>query len=164
MKKRKIILILWVLVLAVAAMIFAFSAQEGKNSSEVSAAIAKWLIHIIHPDYDDWPAAERSALFDTYHFIVRKTAHYSEFALLGALVRLLIEALEWKRLPWLLSWLAVTLYAVTDEVHQVFVDSRAGMWQDVCIDSAGALTAILLTSLVLALIKKKSEKKKAEPA
>ena len=33
------------------------------------------------------------------------------------------------------------LYAISDEVHQTFVDGRIGTWRDVLIDTAGALTA-----------------------
>ncbi len=68
--------------------------------------------------------------------------------MLGASLLLLFHALR-LRWPVLCAWIAGTLYACTDELHQVFVSGRAGMWQDVCIDSSGVLTAVLLTALWL---------------
>lgn len=148
MKKRWVLWFLWGLVLAVAVMIFLFSAQDAEDSSKTSGGITIWLIRLTHPDYDSMKAKARNALFRQYQYYVRKAAHFSEFALLGVSLRLLFGALRIPTpIPW--AWLAGTLYACSDELHQSLVDGRASMWQDVAIDSAGALAGILLTSLIL---------------
>ena len=50
------------------------------------------------------------------------------------------------------------LYAVSDEVHQVFVPGRAGRISDVMIDTSGAVLGILLVFSVIQLIKYRKNK------
>jgi VanZ family protein len=72
----------------------------------------------------------------TWDTILRKLAHLAEYALLGALL------LRACRRPAVALALA-TLYAVSDEVHQVFVEGRHGAPLDVAIDAFGALVGLL---------------------
>ena len=75
----------------------------------------------------------------TWDTILRKLAHLAEYAVLGAL---LDRAL---RRPQLVVAVALAgLYAVTDEVHQLFVEGRHGSPLDVGIDTLGALLGVLL--------------------
>ena len=79
------------------------------------------------------------------HLIIRKTAHFTEYAVLGAsIVFALAGKVEnirfWLVLPEVIS----VLYASTDEIHQYFVPGRYGTWSDVVIDGVGALTGILI--------------------
>ena len=69
--------------------------------------------------------------------ILRKGAHMTEYAILGAL---LLRALE--RPP--AAFLAGVAYAVTDEVHQHFVAGRHASPVDVAIDSVGVVIGVLL--------------------
>ena len=78
----------------------------------------------------------------TWDTILRKLAHVAEYAVLGGL---LYRAL---RRPWLAVALTV-LYAVTDEVHQTFVEGRVGAPLDVGIDALGAVVGVLLWRLLL---------------
>jgi len=73
----------------------------------------------------------------TWDLVLRKLAHLAEYAILGVL---LVRA---TRRPAAAVFLA-GLYAVSDEVHQTFVDGRAGAPLDVAIDTAGALAGVLL--------------------
>jgi VanZ family protein len=66
---------------------------------------------------------------------LRKLAHLTEFAILGLL---LARAL--RDLP---AFAAGVAYAVTDEVHQHFVEGRLGAPVDVAIDAAGVLIGIV---------------------
>ena len=78
------------------------------------------------------------------YILVRKAAHFTEYALLLALWwRALASMVSGRRA--LAGALAITiLYAVTDELHQTFVNGRSGRLLDVGIDTAGALTAAAL--------------------
>jgi VanZ family protein len=73
----------------------------------------------------------------TVDTILRKLAHLAEYAVLGAL---LCRAL---RRP-ALAILVATLYAVSDEVHQTFVEGRVGAPLDVGLDAIGAAVGVLL--------------------
>lgn len=76
-------------------------------------------------------------LWDT---ILRKAAHMTEYAILGAL---LVRALG-RELPALLAGVA---YAVTDEIHQSFVEGRHGSPFDVALDGIGVAVGIFIFRL-----------------
>jgi VanZ family protein len=72
----------------------------------------------------------------TWDTILRKIAHVAEFAILGAL---LLRAIRHPGAAFALG----VLYAITDEVHQTFVEGRHGSPVDVAIDAAGVLAGVL---------------------
>ncbi len=68
----------------------------------------------------------------------------AEYALLAVFI--LIHICCYKRKPsrfWAWAWGGAFLYAVTDEIHQLFVPRRAGRVLDVCIDSLGSLIGVV---------------------
>ena len=80
----------------------------------------------------------------TVRLILRKCAHFSEFALLAALWwRALAGRIGGRRALYPAVVIAI-VYAISDEFHQTFVETRVGTVWDVLIDSAGALTAAWL--------------------
>lgn len=84
--------------------------------------------------------------------VVRKGAHVTVYGVLAALVwrgrrvmrgvKLLESAWSWRETWSIVGFCA--LYAITDEVHQSFVQSRQGNPWDVGLDSLGALCALTL--------------------
>lgn len=141
-------------VIAVAAMIFFFSAQEGEDSARLSAGVTEWALNALVPGYRAFSGPRKLEYLKRAGILVRKTAHFSEYALLGlALSAHLHYALEGRRLRRvaLVSWGIATLYAVTDELHQMFVGGRGPAALDVCIDSAGALTGAFIGIALIAL-------------
>jgi VanZ family protein len=76
--------------------------------------------------------------------IARKLTHFGEYFALTALWWWALRTQLGARRA-LVPALAIAIgYAVTDEIHQSFVDGRVGTWRDVLIDSAGALAAASL--------------------
>ena len=73
----------------------------------------------------------------TWDLVLRKIAHACEFAVLGAL---LLRALRDERA----ALAAGVAFAISDEVHQLFVPGRVGAPLDVAIDSAGVAVGVLL--------------------
>jgi VanZ family protein len=69
--------------------------------------------------------------------ILRKLAHATEYAILGAL---LYRALRHEAA----AFAAGVAYAATDEVHQHFVRGRHASPVDVAIDAAGVLVGVFL--------------------
>ena len=149
-KKRLVRLVLLSLVLAVAAMIFLFSAQNGPASSATSNTLARFIIMIIDPDFDMLSTGDQRSVSAFVVKLVRKGAHFAEFAALGFFIRLLVASYGLRR-PSRTAWLAGTLYACTDELHQLFVASRACMWQDVLLDSCGVLCGVTAAYAILEL-------------
>lgn len=80
------------------------------------------------------------------HFLVRKAAHITEYAILGWLAaRALIgSSRELLRRKWFLVGLVlVVLHALLDEYHQSFVPARTGSLFDSGIDVAGGLMGLI---------------------
>ena len=75
----------------------------------------------------------------TWDLVLRKLAHFAEYAVLGAL---LYRAFG--REPAAIAVAAA--YAVTDEVHQVFVRGRHGSPLDWLVDAAGATAGVVLVA------------------
>lgn len=119
---------------------FIFFASTGTfsaaNTSLIVSPILRWLFPNI---------SEEQLAFA--HFITRKLAHFTEYAILGWLAAraFLTSSKPQLRRRWL--WIAfalVCLYALSDEYHQSFVPSRTASIYDSLIDMAGGLTALLL--------------------
>jgi VanZ family protein len=71
----------------------------------------------------------------TWDLLLRKLAHAAEYAVLGLLL------LRATRQPRLALGLGV-LYAISDEVHQHFVEGRIGSPLDVLVDAVGVAIGI----------------------
>ncbi len=83
-------------------------------------------------------------------FLLRKLAHLAEYAILGALLLLLLYAV-FRRGRWLTPAAVafVFLFAVTDEIHQSFVEGRTPLPEDVLLDTLGACIGALLVLMAL---------------
>jgi VanZ family protein len=71
-----------------------------------------------------------------WDYVLRKCAHMTEYAVLGAL---LLRALE-REVP---AFLAAVAYAATDELHQHFVRGRHASPVDVAIDAVGVMIGVI---------------------
>lgn len=151
----------WLAVLLWMAVIFLFSAQTGGLSGETSGSITRWLVEHIYIGFNNLAADKQEAIMAVVHTIVRKGAHFTEFAILAALVSNAIRAYNPKALlKWLIPIGFSALYAVTDELHQYFVPERACRLFDVAIDTAGAIFGTAIFILILFIITKAKNKKK----
>ena len=92
----------------------------------------------------------------TLIFLVRKTAHFTEYAILGSLFFLNLRntPLGLIKHPLATSILFSFLYACTDEIHQIFVPGRSAQFRDVLIDTLGASFGAIITYLIIKLFTK----------
>jgi len=75
----------------------------------------------------------------TIHFIIRKLAHLTEYAILGFLAaRAFRTSPRW----FLISAVLIVVYALLDEYHQTFVPSRTASIFDSFSDMAGGMAAL----------------------
>lgn len=149
------------LVIAVMVMIFCFSAQNGEQSGAMSGRLTTWALNLIIPDFENFSPEQQEMIRSTVGLIIRKLAHFSEYALLGFSLMLHIAQVQKKitvRLPLLWSWAVGTLYAASDEFHQGFVAGRGPSIVDVMIDSLGVIAGIMLLLLISLCHRKRSEK------
>lgn len=92
------------------------------------------------------PSVSKSAL-GTIQFVIRKGAHFLEYAVLALLAARAFRtsSREFLCARWFwVSLLLVAVYSLSDEFHQSFVASRTGTIYDSLIDTAGGLTALIL--------------------
>lgn len=138
------------LLLWMAFIFFASTAQlSASNTSRIIRPLLLWLF----PD-----SSEETLAFA--HFIVRKLAHLTEYAVLGLLAARAFTTSSHQSLRrrwFLFSLLLVIVYALSDEFHQRFVPARTGSIYDSFIDIAGGFIALLVL-----LIWRKVKRKRRE--
>jgi VanZ family protein len=84
------------------------------------------------------------------HFLTRKAAHLTEYAILACLLLRAFRAGAAVRWHWrwaTCSLVLVTLYAGLDEYHQTYTQYRTGAVADSVLDMAGGLIALALVWL-----------------
>ena len=130
--------------IAVMFVIFRFSSATGEESEEVSQSLLSVIIEFI-------------GNYISHNFL-RKLAHFSEFAALGFFMAGTFHFASGK-LKFYVPLIPCMLYAVSDEIHQHFVPDRACRIFDVFVDSSGSLTGIVIFILLIAIIRKITEKR-----
>ncbi len=137
MKKRPfIIAVSWAAVAVCMGIIFYLSAQ---NSSE-SSGTSSWLLLILK-----LPVSEA---------FLRTAAHFLEFTGLAVLIYNALYQTRLKTMPFL-SFAIASAYAVTDEIHQLFVDGRVCSIFDWFIDSLGAASGIAVLCVIVCIFKRR---------
>ncbi len=122
---------------------FIWFASTGEFSAANTSRIIRPLLLWLFPDIGPAELAR-------VHFMVRKTAHFTEYALLAFLAARALVASSKRvlRKNWfLIALLLVASYALLDEYHQSFVATRTASIYDSLIDISGGLTALLLYAL-----------------
>ena len=104
-------------------LIFYFSSQNAEQSTQTSAWFLQFLPFSMH--------------------FIRKLAHFSIYALLGLNTFYMYKNYNVKYSA-LFALMNCILYACSDEWHQSFVSGRSPQITDICIDTCGALSMILL--------------------
>ena len=105
------------------------------NTSRIIGPLILWLFPNTTPE-----------TLVTVHFITRKLAHFTEYAILGFLAARAFRTSPRPAISsrwFLISATLVVTFALMDEYHQSFVPSRTGSFYDSLIDMAGGLTALL---------------------
>ena len=131
-------------------VIFFMSSVTGTESGGMSRRVAAAVGRVFHGDYDEWLPEEQTAFEEGLQFPIRKAAHFAEYALLGLWLSATLHL--WGmggRRRFFAAWAAGTVYAASDEIHQLFVSGRGAVVTDVLIDCAGVLAGCGLAALIL---------------
>lgn len=145
MTRRMIFTILTLLCMA---FIFHFSAQNATISSKESNTIGIYICQIFYTGYENMPDEKKIALAESIDRPIRKGAHMTEYAILGALCLGIFYDRSKNPLKTSLYGIFVSVaYAASDEIHQSFVPGRASLITDVGIDTIGALIGICIVNV-----------------
>lgn len=139
---------------AVMVMIFAFSTEDAEHSDRTSGLISRRVLSIIHPEYEQLEESRQKLLYDDMQHIVRKCAHFTEYMVLGLMLRLCLESwfgrkVRKSRSLTIDGFCGGTIYACTDEFHQLLIEGRSGQWSDVLVDGSGVLLGVLIAALLI---------------
>ena len=134
-----ILIILWM------NLVFGFSGQNGEQSSGISYKISM----LITGNNE-----EIAKMIEPY---VRKIAHFSEYAVGAILIYLLIYTFPKvsSKIRNISSIIITIIYAISDEIHQLYIPGREGKIVDVYIDTLGIITGILFINLIIKIFNKK---------
>jgi VanZ family protein len=105
------------------------------NTSRIIGPLILWLFPNTSPE-----------TLAVVHFITRKIAHFSEYAILGLLAARAFRTSEHpgiSRRWFLICMMLIVVYALMDEYHQSFVPSRTASIWDSLIDMTGGLAALV---------------------
>lgn len=142
-RKPKLSVLFWIAAAVWCGVLFFFSGQNGAESSALSLRVSRFVLRL----FSFLPYTE-----DKLNPILRIIAHFGIFAVEGFLLSLAaMTSLRRRFSGGLMATLCCAFMAVANEYHQSFIDGRACEVTDMLVDSAGALTGVLLSALVLAL-------------
>lgn len=135
-KFKLLLLIMWMLV------IFYMSSCNGESSGNMSSGLLMTIARFLN-------ISDVASFINDYSFLIRKLAHFSEYFILGILMYINIKQISTKSI--LISIILCILYAISDEIHQIFVSDRVFAFFDIMIDSLGSFTGVCFTNLIMKL-------------
>ncbi|MDL2300794.1 VanZ family protein [Lachnospiraceae bacterium OttesenSCG-928-D06] len=142
-------------------VIFNFSGQDGDASGSLSLNFSERCAEILNSiSGKRFDALFLQKLAVYFEHPIRKFAHFSEYALMGILIFVIL--FQWKRFDKffvLFSFVWIFVSALLDEIHQYFVPGRYSSMMDVCLDSCGGMFGILLCYFIARHHKRKNKKK-----
>lgn len=131
-------------------MVFTFSGQQGTESGNTSRKFTITFIQILTGK----KLALDNPFIEGIQLLIRKLAHYTVYAIGGFLIMNYMFTINKKcKYQILYSIYLGGFYAITDEIHQLFVPGRSGRILDVLIDTAGVITGIFIYLGLRKLIK-----------
>lgn len=127
-KHKLILVIIWMI------FIFIMSSFNAVKSGEHSYYIASFIARLLNI---------KDILLVV--MIIRKLAHFTEYLILGILVSNWLKDYQNNTH---LNFVVCTMYAISDEVHQLFVPGRSCEVRDMLIDVFGAIAGIFLFTIL----------------
>ncbi|MCD7823543.1 MAG: VanZ family protein [Oscillospiraceae bacterium] len=124
------------IVLATLAALFVFSGQDGEESSQTSGMIVDFVMKLFRLSDD-------AETLNTVTFIVRKLAHFTIFAILGASLCQFTSSLKLLR-PYISTLIVGLCAAILNELQQLGSNGRTASARDVAIDFAGVIVGSLI--------------------
>ena len=141
--KRKTIIKIFI-VIAWASIIFLFSNQKSKESLDLSKDVLYKIVEVVtNKKLND---SEKKEISTKYTFIIRKTAHFFLYFVLALLLFILLK--DYIKINYVLFATCIIfacIYSITDEVHQLFIDGRSAMFNDVLLDTSAAMISTYIS-------------------
>lgn len=144
------LLFIWMIV------IFSFSNQNAINSQSTSDKVASSIVDTTEViTKQEIPKEDKEDFIEDTRVLVRKSAHFTLYFILGILVYLTFTSYSIPRTI-IFSIIFCFLYACSDEIHQMFSDGRTAKILDILIDTCGSCLAISIGYFIKRLKNRKS--------
>ena len=148
-------IILFIILIIEILTIFIFSNEPGKKSESTSDSFASSVIDkVTSITNKDITETKKKDLIVNTRFIVRKSAHFTIYFILGITIYLLLETYNIKGII-ILSIIICLIFGSIDEVHQIFIPGRTARIYDCIIDTIGGTCGIYLLVAIEKIRKKK---------
>lgn len=148
MKTKITRLIFFILTIATFVTIFIFSNQNGEESGETSRGFTRVIIEAI-PMTKYLEEERKIKLIENAQIIVRKLAHFSIYTVVGINLMGFINTYDKlkQKDKILITILVGIIYAISDELHQMFTGGRTPAIRDICIDTLGVIFGLIVFSI-----------------
>lgn len=140
--------------------IFIFSNQNGNKSSSTSRQFTNKIIEILQLD-KNLNEIEKENLIENSQFFIRKLAHFTIYTIAGINIYGFINTCNIKNKV-ISALLVGIIYAISDEVHQMFSGGRTPAIRDVIIDTCGVLFGIFIFLILNRILKNIKNKARSD--
>ena len=145
--------ILIILLIILFVKIFNFSSQDGKTSGNLSREVTETITKNIK-SIQKLEKNRKQQILDKIEHFIRKLAHFSLYMLSGILTMSLMSTYKISSKKRTIIALTIDVfYAISDEIHQIFIPGRTAMIQDVGIDTLGAVFGALIVIIIIKIYK-----------
>ncbi|WP_342567217.1 VanZ family protein [Psychrobacillus sp. FSL K6-4046] len=133
--------------------VFIASGQTSEQQS-LETVLKNWLpnkplesfLSLFHiPYWGFYVSVEERGYYAFVEFLIRKGTHFFYFGLIGLAIYIALPKKKYRKL---LAILITFFLGAADEFHQSFTSGRSALFQDVLLDTSGAIFAMLLLTLV----------------
>mgnify|MGYP003313862130 CR=1 FL=1 len=157
MNIKKIVSI--ILVVIWMSVIFGFSNQQEKESSNASRKVCEIIVDVVNI-VNKYTDIEKENIINILEPFVRKIAHYTIYLAGGILISNCVYQFQKNiKKSAFISLIIGIMYAICDELHQLMVAGRSGRVIDVIIDSLGIMTGVVIFLLLKQICKKVANEK-----
>lgn len=142
--------------------IFCFSSEQSGKSSNTSETVIKTGLSQMK-SFKEMEEPKQKELIEELQHPARKLAHFTIYTIGGLIIFFFVNTFNvCDKNKIVIAILFGLLYAITDEVHQLFIDGRSGQITDVLIDTAGVSVGSTIIYLLNKLTKKNDKEIKCD--
>ena len=145
--------LLTALCVALLAFIFgnsAMPADESAAQSDFITDLVQKILKVFAPN--SWAANATGADYERLHSIIRTLAHFSEFALLGALLVFTFRSYTRNGYAFVVCVCLIILIPILDETLQAFTSGRVADLADLYVDTLGGVIGGLFAALAVCIV------------
>lgn len=156
MQKKVAVFLAWAFVAIWMIVIFSLSSQQAEASNGLSKGVTEIIIDVVDRIcLIDIETSSTQNWIDKLNSIVREYAHAGVFFVLAFFVIIAFRRSGLKGLnAFNVSFVLCIIYALIDEIHQIFIAGRAFELYDLALDCSGILIGLYLYNVIALIFRK----------